>query len=299
MGQLRNALRAYAVERFEPAALADRLNVITREIEGREMATLVYVVFDPSSGSLTYTSAGHPPPLIVTDGGEVIELDEGRGPPLGAIIDPVFAEGHARLEPGATLLLYTDGLVERRDMWIDEGLERLEAALSAIAGREPEDVVEHVFGELLPDGRPSDDVAVLAVRAQPVVNGPVQLDLPADPTVLASVRNYLRTWLAEVGADDDATYDVLVATTEAAANAVEHAYGPGDASFQVEAHFDGADSITIIVRDAGSWRPPRGENRGRGTLLMQELMDDFRVTTSDVGTEVRMTKRLAKELAAA
>ncbi len=299
MGQLRNALRAYAVERYEPSALAERLNGITREIEGREMATLAYVVFDPSSGSLVYTSAGHPPPLIVTAEGEVLALEDASGPPLGATLDALFAEAHARLEPGATLLLYTDGLVERRDMWIDEGIERLEAALPAVAGREPEELVDHVFEALLSAGQASDDIAVLAVRARPLVDGPLRLDLPADPTVLASVRNYLRAWLTEAGADEEEAYDVLVATTEAAANAVEHAYGPGDATFRVEAHCEDPGLIMLVVRDTGSWRPPRGQNRGRGTLLMQELMDDFRVATGESGTEVRMTKRLAKTLAVA
>jgi anti-sigma regulatory factor (Ser/Thr protein kinase) len=90
---------------------------------------------------------------------------------------------------------------------------------------------------------------------------------------------------------------VLVATTEAAANAVEHAYGPGDASFHVEMSAAGGQ-VTVVVRDHGLWRPPRGRNRGRGTLLMQSLMDDFEVTTGEMGTEVRMSKRIAGELAA-
>jgi anti-sigma regulatory factor (Ser/Thr protein kinase) len=82
--------------------------------------------------------------------------------------------------------------------------------------------------------------------------------------------------------------------TEAAANAVEHAYGPGDASFDVEAVMSDEGEVCVVVRDEGRWRPPRGHNRGRGTLLMQELMDHFEVTTGDEGTEVRMRRRLEK-----
>jgi anti-sigma regulatory factor (Ser/Thr protein kinase) len=89
-----------------------------------------------------------------------------------------------------------------------------------------------------------------------------------------------------------------VAVTEASANAVEHAYGPLDASFEIEADADAGGAVTFVVRDHGHWRPPRGENRGRGTLLMQSLMDDFEVTTGEGGTEVRMSKRLAARLAA-
>jgi GAF domain-containing protein/anti-sigma regulatory factor (Ser/Thr protein kinase) len=297
MGQLRNALRAYAAESEDPSAMAERLNAITREIEGHEMATLAYLVYEPGAGTLSYVSAGHPPPVILMPDGGITLLEEGRGPPLGATPDAAFEEAHAVLSPGATLLLYTDGLVERRDMWIDEGLERLCEVLPAVAGREPGEVVDYVIDTLLPGRRATDDVAVLALRVQPLATGTLRLDLPADPTVLASLRSYLRAWLAEAGASEDETYDVLVAATEAAANAVEHAYGPGDATFRVEANAGEGREVTLLVRDDGSWRPPRGHNRGRGTLLMQELMDEFEVKTGETGTEVRMVKRLADTLA--
>src|SRR4051812_5950930 len=81
-----------------------------------------------------------------------------------------------------------------------------------------------VCGAMPPGGKAFADAAVLGVGVPPLASGPLQLDIPADPTLLASVRNYLRTWLIEAGADEDEAYDVLVATTEAAANSVEHAY---------------------------------------------------------------------------
>jgi serine phosphatase RsbU (regulator of sigma subunit)/anti-sigma regulatory factor (Ser/Thr protein kinase) len=298
MGQLRNALRAYALERYEPEAVLARLNGVTRSMEGREMATLLYAVYDPESGSLTYASAGHPPPIVLEPDGNVTLLEEGRGPPLGAVPDSLFTEGDAQLEPGATLLLYTDGIVERRDMWIDEGLERLVATVAEVGDAAPEELLDRLVDSLVPGGRASDDVALLAVRAEPSVGGTLRLKLPADPTVLVTMRQALRQWLVEAGAGEDDAYDVLVATTEAAANAVEHAYGPGDASFRIEARTGAHGEITVIVRDDGAWRPPRGHNRGRGTLLMQELMDDFEVTTGEMGTEVRMSKRLASALVA-
>jgi GAF domain-containing protein/anti-sigma regulatory factor (Ser/Thr protein kinase) len=298
MGQLRNALRAYALEHYEPEMVLARLNGVTRSMEGREMATLLFAVYDPESGSLKYASAGHPPPLILEPDGVITLLEEGRGPPLGAVPDSLFSEGRAQLEPGATLLLYTDGIVERRDMWIDEGLERLTAAAAEIGDVEPDELLDRLVETLLPGGRAADDVALLAVRAEPSASGPLRLKLPADPTVLVTMRQSLRQWLVEAGAGEDDAYDVLVATTEAAANAVEHAYGPGDASFRIEARDGGHGEISVIVRDQGAWRPPRGQNRGRGTLLMQELMDDFEVTTGESGTEVRMLKRLTSAVVA-
>ena len=298
MGQLRNALRAYALDGHPPASVLGRLHAITRTMEGRELATLVYVVFEASTGAVTYGGAGHPPPVVIRADGDVVLLEEGRGPPLGAVADPLYAEATTQLGPGDTLLLYTDGIVERRDMWIDEGLELLQAEARTAAGWEPDRVLDRLTSALLAGGTAHDDVALLALRTEPEPGGLLRLTFDADPAVLAGMRQSLRDWLAAVGATEDDTYDVLVAATEAAANAVEHAYGPIDATFELEARALPGGEIAVVVRDSGSWRPPRGHNRGRGTLLMQQLMDDFEVTTGEAGTEVRMSKRVAQEMVA-
>jgi anti-sigma regulatory factor (Ser/Thr protein kinase) len=222
-------------------------------------------------------------------------IEEGRGPPLGAVADVSYAELGGALMPGATVLLYTDGLVERRDMWLDEGMERLVVEASGCAAAPPDELLERLLTALVPAGGGQDDVAALAIGLTPVASDGLALKLPAEPPVLSSLRRTLRGWLERLGASELETYDVLVAVTEAAANAVEHAYGPGDATFEVEAGLGTGDDVWVVVRDQGRWRPPRGHNRGRGTLLMQELMDHFEVTTGEEGTEVRMTRRLARE----
>jgi anti-sigma regulatory factor (Ser/Thr protein kinase) len=191
-------------------------------------------------------------------------------------------------------LLYTDGLVERRDMWLDEGIARLTVEAGTVGGVEPAELVERLLSALVPEGGGEDDVALLAVGLTPLARDRLVLRLPAEPTVLTSMRRTLRQWLEALGAEEMETYDVLVAVTEAAANAIEHAYGPVDAAFDVEAEASDDADVTLVVRDQGRWRPPRGHNRGRGTLLMQELMDHFEVTTSEAGTEVRMRRRLAR-----
>ena len=298
MGQLRNSLRAYALEGYEPVSILERLDAVARGMEGREMATLVYGIFDPAAGTLLYATAGHPPPVVAALNGEVTLLEEGAGPPLGAVPDPVFTAAVAPLPAGGTLLLYTDGIVERRDMWIDEGIERLMEAAGRVPGKDPESLLDELVGTLVGKEGATDDVAVLALQTRAPGSGPLSLKLPADPSILTSMRQTLRHWLTDAGADRNEEYDVLVATTEAAANAVEHAYGPVDATFEVEMATVGGGEIAVVVRDHGSWRPPRGRNRGRGTLLMQELMDHFEVATGDAGTEVRMRKRLTGTLAA-
>jgi GAF domain-containing protein/anti-sigma regulatory factor (Ser/Thr protein kinase) len=295
MGQLRNALRAYALDGHPPALVVERLHGMLRTLERREMATLVYMVLDPIALSFTMASAGHPPPLVLSPEGQVSLIEEGRGPPLGAVADAIYTEASGVVSPGATVLLYTDGLVERRDMWLDEGMERLVVESEAAAGDAPDELLERLLGALVPKGGARDDVAALAVQLTPIGSDRLALRLPADPPVLSSLRRTLRRWLESLGATELEAYDVLVAVTEAAANAVEHAYGPGDASFDVEAVMNDEGEVCVLVRDEGRWRPPRGHNRGRGTLLMQELMDHFEVTTGEDGTEVRMRRRLEKK----
>jgi anti-sigma regulatory factor (Ser/Thr protein kinase) len=294
MGQLRNALRAYALDGHPPALVLDRLHAMLRTLERREMATLAYMVLDPIALSFTLASAGHPPPLVLSPDGRVCLIEEGRGPPLGAVADAVYKETSGVVEPGATLLLYTDGLVERREMWLDEGMERLVVEAEAASGATPDALLERLLGALVPEGGARDDVAALAVQLTPLSADRLALRLPADPAILSSLRRTLRRWLEGLGASELETYDVLVAVTEAAANAVEHAYGPGDASFDVEATLHDDADVLVVIRDQGRWRPPRGHNRGRGTLLMQELMDHFEVTTGEQGTEVRMRRRLER-----
>ncbi len=120
----------------------------------------------------------------------------------------------------------------------------------------------------------------------------MELTLPAEPLELGSLRRALQRWLAECEASEAESYDIILACNEACANAIEHAYGPGDASVQIDAAFSG-DEVAITVRDNGSWRESRGNNRGRGLGLIETLMDSVNIVTDpDTGTEVRMTRRL-------
>jgi anti-sigma regulatory factor (Ser/Thr protein kinase) len=107
-------------------------------------------------------------------------------------------------------------------------------------------------------------VAVLVFRALPVDQSRLHLRVPADPEALPSLRHALRRWLESGGVGGEAAYEILVAAGEAIANAVEHAYGPGDGVVDIGAvHSDGEVSLT--VRDEGRWRPARGVHRGRGS----------------------------------
>ena len=126
MGQVRTAVRAYGHEGHEPSAVMGLVHDLLRSFYGGEqMVTMLYVVVDPLTLEARVVNAGHPPPLILEPDGEETFLDATTGLPLGLSWDMPYEESIARLRPGTTLLLYTDGLVDRRDVSVNEGLARL------------------------------------------------------------------------------------------------------------------------------------------------------------------------------
>jgi anti-sigma regulatory factor (Ser/Thr protein kinase) len=110
------------------------------------------------------------------------------------------------------------------------------------------------------------------------------------------MRPLLRRWLTHFGAGPDEVYDITVAVQEAATNAIEHAYAPGGASFDVEASCHD-HVVTIVIRDRGHWRAPRGTHRGRGLTMMRELMDEVDVQQADEGTTIVLRRSLGRAAA--
>jgi anti-sigma regulatory factor (Ser/Thr protein kinase) len=282
-------VRAYALEDWAPAAVLEHLNALTKATDQGDMATLIYATFDPYSAELRFASAGHPPPLVVAPDGTARFLEGGRSVPTGVVSDTGYEEATTTLEPGATLVLYTDGLIERRGSTLDAGMETLARAAAEVPSLDTSALRDHLLRHQPPNAE--DDVAVLAFRPLARTGPEFAADVPADPTELAGVRHRLRHWLEEAGATPDEVHDVLLACGEACANVVEHAYGPADASFVVSARLEG-DTVEVDVRDTGRWRAPRGSERGHGLGLMRALMDDVAVTPSEEGTEVRLRRRL-------
>jgi anti-sigma regulatory factor (Ser/Thr protein kinase) len=259
------------------------------------MATVLYLVLDRETGEVWFASAGHPPPLVVGPDGARF-LEGGRAVPIGAVDPGVFREATAVLPKDASLLLYTDGLVERRDEPLEQRLEALaEAADRAEGGLEG--LCDAVLAGVIGQHMPSDDVALLSVRPRPVATESIRFTLPAEPESLPGLRRRLARFLHAAGADDAETYEITLTVCEAAGNAIEHAYGPGDATFEVEAIFH-ADELVATVSDRGHWRERRGTHRGRGLNIIEGLMDQVEVSTEQGGTVVRMTRRLGRTRAA-
>jgi anti-sigma regulatory factor (Ser/Thr protein kinase) len=254
------------------------------------MATLLYLVLETDGRTAVFANAGHLPPLVVEEGHGPRLLEGARGVPLGVLPYASFDETEARLEPGSTLVLYTDGLVEERGISIEIRLDDLQRAAAA-AFEGPNELCERLLRELLPGGPGVDDVAVLALTTAAASTDRLALTLPAEPEALILARRALRNWLSEVGVEQDALYDITLATGEACTNAIEHAYAPGEASFDLEA-LRGEDDVVVMVRDYGSWRPPRGQNRGRGLKLMETLMDHVEVRRDSGGTTVELRRAI-------
>jgi anti-sigma regulatory factor (Ser/Thr protein kinase) len=291
MGELRSAARAYALEGHSPAQLLRRMDSLMRTTERTFMATCLCIHLDPATGTLTYASAGHPPAVLRRPDGTVEQLTGALAAPLGFLSARRGPEASAPLEPGAVLVMYTDGLVERRGQSIDDGIDRLASAL--VDGGEDADVAaDGLLAALGAGGGLDDDVALLVARAVPVNPRRLELSLGAVPASLAPLRRAMVRWLDANDVAPKVAYDIVLAVNESATNAIEHAYGPGSANFDFEAVRDG-DAVEVVVRDRGHWRPARGEHRGRGLSVMRATMDSVDVDRGTAGSEVRLRRVVA------
>ena len=168
MGQIRAALRSVAAFESSPGAVLARVNDIADIYDVTELTTCLYAVFDPGTRVVTWASAGHLNPLMVLDTGASALLNGDPGPPLGVSRTAVYTDRSCRLRPGGSLLLYTDGLVERSSRPIDDGL----ALLETVRGphRDPEQLCEQVLALLAGQPPTYDDVTLLALRADDTVD---------------------------------------------------------------------------------------------------------------------------------
>ncbi|MFD7135849.1 SpoIIE family protein phosphatase [Streptomyces sp. NPDC059894] len=165
MGQLRSALSAASRMAAGPAQALDVLGRYAHVVDGAEATTAVTTFVDFDHHTITYSSAGHLPPVLVHPSGRVELLDRATDPPLDARPDPVpRPQATTFFDTGATLALYTDGLVERRHEGIDTGLARLAEALARHRTEDPESLADAVLLELLPPGGTTDDTALVIVR---------------------------------------------------------------------------------------------------------------------------------------
>ncbi|HXG76666.1 MAG TPA: GAF domain-containing protein [Gaiellaceae bacterium] len=297
MGELRNTLRPYLLDNLAPDEALRRLNALAfsagaLSLTEEAFATTAVAVLDVGRGRLELSSAGHPPPLLVDPEGGATFLETVTGPPIGAVEDAVFRTVSFPLAPRATLLLYTDGLVERRDRPLTERLHELAAAAHRGSELPVEALCRSLLEALVGDEEIADDLALLAVRL--VATPTFRRRVRAKPAELAPLRRALRGWLVGVGADDDAVYDLVLAASEACANAIEHPVGARNRLVDVEARVvEDGEAVLLLVRNSGEWRTPEPSTvRGRGLMLIESVMDEVEIDRSPERTEIRMLRRL-------
>ncbi|MEU3465820.1 SpoIIE family protein phosphatase [Streptomyces sp. NPDC006733] len=292
MGQLRSACRALLLQDARPAQTLMALDQFAAGVPGAVCTTVFCGVLDADTGRLTYSSAGHPPGILAHPDGTTHLLEDGRSLPLAVRTGNPRPEGACTIPARSTLLLYTDGLVERRRRPISAGIEQAGAALQDGRDTAVDDLATHVMSRLAPGDGYDDDVALLLYRHP----GPLEMAFPAESSQLAPVRQRLRGWLAQCDLPPTTVQSVLVAAGEACANAIEHGHrdAPGDPiHFRAEAF---VDNLRLTIADSGCWKDPQPErntHRGRGMSLMRALMQDVTITPGPTGTTVDMQTRIA------
>jgi len=294
MGQLRSACRALLLQTGGPAATLTALDEFAARIPGAVCTTVCCAVLDRATDELRYSSAGHPPAVVVSGDGTGTELGGARSLPLGVAPGAARPEAAVTVGPGDVLLLYTDGLIERRDESLETGIRRLLAVAAAGTRADGDELADALMAGMLPPEGQRDDVALVVYRPPPAVPPDFRASVPAESTQVRPLRHALLAWLADAGVGEPEATEITVACGEACSNAIEHAYGFDPARrVEVTARIR-AGRVQVEVADTGGWRSPgpRTEERGRGIGIMEQLMDEVTLESGPSGTTVRFTRGL-------
>lgn len=292
MGQLRSACRALLLEHPSPAAALSGLDRFAARLPGARCTTAFCAVLTPETGELVYSCAGHPPPILVQADHSTRLLEGARATPLGLRQPPHRTEAHATMPPRSTLLLYTDGLVERRRESIDDGIARATDVVADNRATALDELANTIMSRLAPSDGYHDDVALLLYR-QPA---PLELEFAADVDELAGSRTALRGWLDSAGVSSEQSLDVLIAVGEALSNAIEHGHRDHPTGRVRLRAIALPDRLHVTIVDTGTWKTPADIpelHRGRGIALMRALMQDVTIDSQNTGTTVHMHARIA------
>lgn len=287
MGQLRAVLGELLVAEPDLGRVLARADAFAARTPALQAATLTLAVFDQAADELRYATCGHPPPLVVGADGTTRYLAVTGTGPLGTGSTPVLAR--ATLAPGELLLLYSDGLIERPNKSIEEGLAELakvaaDAAanrtLSVAAPTAAERVCELTV-ELLTRTGYADDVTTLAAErlAEPVPA--LELELPSERASLTVARGAFSDWLIRVGATAEDAEALHLAMVEVVTNAIEHAYPPGEPGIvELTAALRDDGTVECRIADHGTWRPPDSgdADRGHGLMVAGHVVDSMVVS---------------------
>jgi PAS domain S-box-containing protein len=285
MGQLRAAIRAYSRLDLPPDDVLEHMDGLVRELGRDQIVSCVYAVFDPADQVLRMANAGHPPPVLIAPDGVAVVLPETKDPPLG-VVGSRMEQVSVPLPTGSTVVLYTDGLVERRGEDLDEGINDLRD-LCAELDVPLEQVPERLVQRRLPDG-PDDDVAVLVARVRAArVQSVRELELTAPEVAAAEARDLVRDLLGDLGVSDRRVLeDAVLVTSELVTNALLHTELP--AALRLVST---PEELRIEVHDRSAAQPQRRrpgaqDEHGRGLTIVAALSRGWGARLTEAGKVV-------------
>ncbi|NLU70372.1 SpoIIE family protein phosphatase [Streptomyces sp. HNM0574] len=303
MGQLRIALRAYAAEGHPPTTVMARASAFLAELDTDRFATCLLALLDPHTGMTSVVRAGHPDPVLRRADRDTVRLDTPGGLPLGLTApgdQPAYPAYETVLDPGATLVLCTDGLIEARSADLDEGRARL---LDAVRGgpASPDDLADHLLDTMAGYTGEEDDVALLVLKrsspeAAPAPRMEITLTL-ADAESLRTARTALREALHEWSLEGLGDTAELLAC-ELATNALLHT--EDNATLTARPVQPGGRSLRLAVSDSSPASPRRRaateqSTSGRGLMLVEELATGWGVEPRGNGKTVWCELTLEQE----
>lgn len=305
MSQLRTAVRMQISAGRSIVEALEALDRFHEEVPGSKSATLCIGSLDAATGELQYCTAGHPPPLLVAADGSARYLEPSGAGPLGS--GAGFPMRTEVLEVGDSILLYTDGLIERPGRPLQASTAEFAELAAQIAGGDrgfvidaPGRPIDRLCSEtlelLLRSTGYSDDVTMLAAQRRTPVP-PLHLTLDATIHTARTVRARLRDWLGDIGAESTDISDVVHAISEFVENAVEHGYGAEVSDgVVVDATLGGDGNLRASVIDRGQWKDHRAgeQGRGRGLAMAEALVSHAHVTHGADGTTATVTHRLSR-----
>jgi PAS domain-containing protein/anti-sigma regulatory factor (Ser/Thr protein kinase) len=274
MGQMRTAVRAYAVEGHPPDVVVSHANRLLVGMETDLFATCCYAELDMDEGTILFVRAGHLSPLVRHPDGSTEEVQVEGGPPLGILAEAAFPMTSVALAPGTVLALVTDGLVEAADLPLDEGMLRTRAALAAAEPADPGRMADELLGDI---GRREDDVALLLLRYDGMTTRPIRAGWAVWrlPDAVMHARRFtartLRGWKVEEAADA-----VLLVVSELVTNALVHTQGPVHVDLMLR-----ADRVRVCVSDTSPRAPAKPvivdweSTGGRGLVLVEAMSESF------------------------
>ncbi|MDD4868339.1 MAG: SpoIIE family protein phosphatase, partial [Mycobacterium sp.] len=291
MGQLRSSARALLINGAQPAVLLEQLDSVAALIPNAYCTTVFLAIVDTESGIVEYSNAGHMPAMLAGPAPGTTLLTDASSVPLGVRRGDPRPQGFQVLPTGSTLMLFTDGLVERKRESIDDGIGRAADVLVQTMARSPDVIADAMLRELAPPGGYDDDVAMVIYQHQ---HAPLRLETPAIANQLAVARRRLTEWLRGAVTAEELRGDIVLVASEACTNCVQHAYRGRDVgTMRLEAEFVDHE-IRLRISDCGSWRAPAANpgNSGRGLLLIRALSDSMEIDSTGSGTTVAVTFRI-------